>query len=73
MMEKSESESERSGRFPRSSPHALRESEPYFGSDADVGKFGRLEREAAPGRKSFWECDAEYNPLGKFGASWSRI
>jgi len=45
----------------------------YFGSDADVGKFGRLERGTAPGRKSFWECDAEYNPLGKLGASWSRI
>ena len=35
--------------------------------------FGPLAPESSPivRRKSFWECEADYNPLGTFGASSS--
>jgi hypothetical protein len=59
---------------PRLSPQALRSAGPYFGAagsnaaDMPCAEAGPRTRVV---RKSFWECEAEYNPLGQFGASWS--
>ena len=50
---------------PRLNPQALQKMQPYFGASHDpVGSAPPIVR-----RKSFWECEADYNPLGKFGAS----
>jgi len=56
---------------PRLNPVKLRRLPPYFGSE--YVKLASIETYTVAVRKSFLECDAEYNPLGKFGASWSRL
>jgi len=72
-MPRSPTEIERPGIPPRLNPLALRKSLPYFGSESDSVKPAKPESAIVTVRKSFWECDAEYNPLGKFGASFSRV
>ena len=51
---------------PRLNPRDLRSAGRYFASDS--------EPESVPGvaARTFWECEAEYNPLGQFGASFRR-
>jgi hypothetical protein len=68
----SPAEAQKPGIVLRLNPFMLRESAPYFGSESETVRLARLESDTVAVRKSFWECDAEYNPLGKFGASWSR-
>jgi hypothetical protein len=72
-MPKSPEESDRLGIVRRLNPVTLRESTPYFDHESDAVKLARLEDATIAVRKSFRECDAEYNPLGQFGASSSRI
>ena len=48
----------------RLNPQALREMGPYFGAIPP-------ENPPMATSISFWECEAKYNPLGKFGASSS--
>ena len=57
---------------PRLNPPVLRESAPYFGPDSDAVKLTALEDDTIAVRQCFWDFDAEYNPLGQFGASFSR-
>jgi len=61
--------------FPRLNPEALRGMGPYFGpSPNSVGlDFAAPESLPVVCRRSFWECEADYNPLGKFGASSSHF
>ena len=66
-------EIKRAGIVPRLNPLTLRKLGPYFGSESDSVKLARFESVTVAVRKSFWESDVEYNPLGKFGASWSRV
>ena len=47
---------------PRLSPRELRSAGRYFASDPES-----IRVVAA----TFWECEADYNPLGQFGASFS--
>ena len=47
---------------PRPSPRELQGAGRYFASDPETVSV------VAP---TFWECEADYNPLGQFGASFS--
>jgi len=67
------SETERPGMLPRLNPLTLRKSLPYFGSESGPVRLEKLESVTVAVRRPFRECDAEYNPLGKFGASFSRV
>ena len=58
--------------IPRLNPQALRNAPPYFGTGLAQVFQVEAERPLIITRKSFLECDAEFNPLGKFGASFSR-
>jgi len=50
---------------PRPDPLALQKMRPYFEASQDpAGSSPPIVR-----RRSFWECEAAHNPLGKFGAS----
>ena len=71
-MLESSSNANKSGIVPRLNPLMLRRARAYFVSESDSVESIRLER-TIPRRKSIRECDAEYNPLGKFGASFSRV
>ena len=57
----------------RFNPFALREAAPCFGPESDFVKLASLASATVATRRSFWKCEAEYNPLGKFGASQSRV
>jgi hypothetical protein len=58
---------------PKLNPRELRSTGPYFGTgpSAVYVLTAEAERPTLLARKTFWECEAEYNPLGKFGASAS--
>lgn len=58
---------------PRLNPRELRNRGRYFGTTPSAVYVLKSEAEKPTllAQKTFWECDAEYNPLGKFGASAS--
>lgn len=59
---------------PRLDPQALRNMGPYIdtGPDSVDARLAESESLKLVTRRSFWECEADYNPLGQFGAAWSR-
>jgi len=57
--------------IPRLDPEVLRGAPPYFGTGPACVVQVEAERPLLVMRKSFLEWDAEFNPLGTFGASFS--
>ena len=57
--------------IPRLSPEVLRNAPPYFGTAPAHTVHVEAERPVVISRPSFLEWDPEFNPLGKFGASFS--
>ena len=53
---------------PRLNPQRLHNLGPYFDIAVDLTA---SESEKLVTRRSFWKCEADYNPLGKFGVAWS--
>ena len=58
---------------PRLNPEALRRMGPYIDPEPNsvAADIAASERPKLLTRKSFCECSADYNPLGKFGVAWT--
>jgi hypothetical protein len=57
---------------PRLDPAALRKARPCLDAEGAGAQPSGSDGPLLVARKSFWECEAEYNPLGQFGAPFSR-
>jgi hypothetical protein len=58
--------------IPRLNPQVLQAARPYFGTDPNAAYVIQPEMPTVVTRIPFWECEAQYNPLGRFAASFSR-